>query len=55
MTKHRTEFFFFYLDDSMFRHIFKKQIIDLVLHNNDEYTGKASLKTYISNVYEHIY
>jgi hypothetical protein len=38
----------------MFRHIFKKQIIDLVIHNNDDYTGKASLKTYISNVYEHI-
>jgi hypothetical protein len=42
----------FYLDDSIFQNIFKKQITDLILHNNDERTTQMSLKTYFTNVYE---
>ena len=37
----------------MFRHIFKYQITDLILHNSDEYTIET-LKTYTTNVYAHI-
>src|ERR1700733_5191386 len=43
---------FFYLDDSVFQHIFKKQITDLILRNNDERTTQMSLKPYFTNVYE---
>ncbi len=45
---------FFYLDNSIFEHIFKKQITDLIIHNNDECTTQMSLKTYFTNVYERI-
>jgi len=43
-----------FLDDSIFRHIFKEQITDLILHNNDEYTRKTSSMIYTTNVYSHI-
>jgi len=45
---------FFYLDNSAFRHIFKYQIEDLILHNNDDYSTETSLKIYTANVYAHI-
>ena len=49
---------FFYslccLDNSVFRHIFKHQITDLVLHNNDEYTMETIVETYTENVYVQI-
>ncbi len=43
-----------FLDNSIFRHIFKGQITDLILHNNDEYTRKISSTIYTKNVYSHI-
>ncbi|CAF3240512.1 unnamed protein product [Rotaria sp. Silwood2] len=41
-------------DNSVFRHFFKYQITELVLHNNDEYSTKTSLDTYTRDVYAHI-
>ncbi|CAF3751273.1 unnamed protein product [Rotaria sordida] len=38
-------------DDSFYQHIFKHQITDLILHNNDECTYEISLKTYARNFY----
>ncbi|CAF4472634.1 unnamed protein product [Rotaria sp. Silwood2] len=46
--------FRYFTDDSIFRHIFKHQITDLILHNNDEYTRETSLQTYTRNVYSYI-
>ncbi|CAF0850733.1 unnamed protein product [Rotaria sordida] len=43
--------FWFRLDDSIFQHIFKHQIKDLILHNNDEYDIETSLNTYTKHVY----
>jgi hypothetical protein len=43
-----------YLDDSIFQHIFKHQITDLILHNNDEYSDGIAWKIYITNVYTRI-
>ncbi|CAF2682052.1 unnamed protein product [Rotaria sp. Silwood2] len=46
--------FRYFTDDSIFQHIFKYQITDLILHNNDEDLGEMSLNTYIVNVYARI-
>jgi hypothetical protein len=43
--------FFLYLDDSIFQHIFKYRITDLILHNNDEDPDEIPLNIYIANVY----
>ncbi|CAF1552271.1 unnamed protein product, partial [Rotaria sordida] len=42
--------FRYFTDDSSFRHIFKHQITELILHNNDEDTNKKPWSTYITNV-----
>ncbi|CAF4036502.1 unnamed protein product [Rotaria magnacalcarata] len=41
-------------NDSIFQHIFKYQITDLILYNNDEDHDTMSLITYIVNVYASI-
>ena len=53
--KHSIILFFFFLDNSAFRHICKHQITDLVVHNNDEYSSERSLKVYTKNVYTRIF
>src|SRR5271156_5211887 len=45
---------FFYLDDSSIRHIFKHQITDLILYNNDEYPDGRSLGIYTEKVYSYV-
>ena len=45
---------YFNLDDSSFRHIFKKQIKKLDLINNDRERGVGSLTDYTKRVYAHI-
>ncbi|CAF4692679.1 unnamed protein product [Rotaria socialis] len=44
----------YFTDDSIFQHIFKSQITDLVLHNNDERTTQMSSESYVTNEYEFI-
>ncbi|CAF1389221.1 unnamed protein product [Rotaria sordida] len=46
--------FHYFTDDRPFRHIFKHQITDLILHNNDEYDDKTLMDIYTKNVYAHI-
>jgi hypothetical protein len=46
---------YFCLENSIFRCIFKQQITDLVLHNNDEYKSETASKKYTTNVYTRIF
>ncbi len=45
---------FYCLDDSIFQHIFKQQITDLILHNNDQYTTDTCYEAYTTNIHAHI-
>jgi hypothetical protein len=38
----------------MFGHIFKHQITDLIIHNNDEFNAETSLEIYNRNMYANI-
>ncbi|CAF1684565.1 unnamed protein product [Rotaria magnacalcarata] len=46
--------FHYFIDDTPFRHIFKHQITDLILHNNDEYDNAILSNIYTKDVYAYI-
>ncbi|CAM4980280.1 unnamed protein product [Rotaria socialis] len=46
--------FHYFINDTPFRHIFKHQITDLILHNNDKYDNAILSNIYTKDVYAYI-